>query len=58
MTLKLLLIPLPLNRSITPRLRKRKLHLLSKQLETLHLIDGLLRALYRIEYNKRLALGL
>jgi len=31
------------------------LHRLIKKLETLHLLDRLLRALYTVEYDKRLA---
>lgn len=58
MTLKVLLGTLPLHRSIAARLRKRKLHLLAEQLEALHLIDGLLRALDGVEDDERLALGL
>lgn len=58
MTLKLILIPHPLDRRITPRLRKRKLHLLAKQLKALHLINRLLRAIYRVEHDERLSFRL
>ena len=57
MTLKLILIPRALDTSITPRLRKSQLHGLIKQLKALHLLDRLLRALYRIKDDKRLSLG-
>lgn len=58
MTLKLLIIAHPLHGSITPRPRKRQLHLLAKQLKALHLIDGLLRAVYAVEDDECLSLRL
>lgn len=58
MPLKLLLVPLPLNRRITPRLRKVHLHRLPKQLEILDLLDRLLRARHIAEHHKRLPLRL
>jgi hypothetical protein len=58
MALKLLFISSTLDMSITPRLRKRQLHRLIKQLKTLNFIDGLLRTLNSIKYNKSLSLSL
>jgi hypothetical protein len=57
MILKLPLIARSLNRSITPRLRKLQSHRLIKQIETLYLIDRLLRAFYAVENDESLAFG-
>lgn len=58
MTLKLILVARPLHTRITPRLGKRQLHRLVEQLEALHLLNRLLRALHAVEHNERLALRL
>jgi hypothetical protein len=58
MTLKLLIIPSPLHSSIAPRLRKCQLHRLTEEIKALDLINRLLRALYAVKDNKRLALSL
>jgi hypothetical protein len=58
MALKLILIPRPLHTCITSRLRKSQLHRFIEELETLHLLDRLLRALHAIKHNKSLALRL
>lgn len=57
MTLKLLIATHALHTSIAPRLRKRQLHRLIKQLEALHFINRLLRALCAVKDDECLALG-
>jgi hypothetical protein len=56
MALKFILITTPLDTGFTPRLRKSQLHWFLKELETLHLVDGLLRALRRVKDNECLTL--
>jgi len=58
MTLKLILITIPLDTCVTPSPRKRKLHRLIEKLETLHLLNRLLRALHAVKHDERLALRL
>lgn len=55
MTLQLFIARRSLHKSITPRLRKRELHGLAKEVETLNILDTLLRALDVIEDDERLA---
>ena len=58
MALELLIARSALHESITPSLRKRQLHRLAKKVETLHILDTLLRALHIIKHNERLAFRL
>jgi hypothetical protein len=55
--LKLIRITRTLHTRIAPRLGKGQLHGFLEQLEPLHLIYGLLRALGRVEDDECLALG-
>jgi hypothetical protein len=56
--LKLILVTRPLHACIASRLRKSQLHRFIEKLETLHLLDRLLRAFHAIKHNESLALRL
>lgn len=58
MLFKVLFGALSLDSSIALRLRKIQMHLLAEELETVHLIDGILRRVCTVEYDECLSFAL